>query len=59
MWTYAFVTHNKHDFSNMGGDERHPHPDLADLFADARSIYALALGEVLNTYSPEWMEDVK
>jgi PIN domain len=57
--TYAFVTHNKHDFSKMGSDERQPHPDLADLFADARSIYALALGEVLNSYSPEWMEDVK
>ena len=55
----AFVTHNKHDFSNMGNDERHPHPDLADLFPDGRSIYALALGEVLNAYSPELMEEVK
>jgi hypothetical protein len=57
--TYAFVTHNKHDFSNMAGDEREPHPDLADLFADDESIYALALGEVLNIYAPEWMEEVK
>jgi len=57
--TYAFVTHNKHDFSNMVADERQPHPDLADLFADDKSIYALALGEVLNSYAPEWMEEVK
>jgi hypothetical protein len=57
--TCAFVTHNKHDFSNMGGDERHPHHDLADLFPDAQSTYALALGEVLNGYAPELMEEVK
>jgi PIN domain len=56
---YAFVTHNKHDFSNMGVDERSPHPDLADLFAPANSTYSLAIGEVLNQYAPEWMEEIK
>lgn len=56
---HAFVTHNKHDFSNMGIDERSPHPDLADLFTQANSIYSLAIGEVLNQYAPEWMEEVK
>lgn len=55
----AFVTHNKHDFSNMAGDEREPHPDLAELFASERSTYSLALGEVLNHYAPEWMEELK
>lgn len=45
---YAFVTHNKHDFSNMAGDEREPHPDLADLFAAEYSTYSLAIGEVLS-----------
>jgi hypothetical protein len=53
--TCAFVTHNKHDFSNMAGDERQPHPDLADLFQNSRSIYELALGELLNSYAPESM----
>jgi PIN domain len=57
--TYAFVTHNKHDFSNIAGDERQPHPDLAELFADDKSIYSLALGEVLNRYAPEWMEELR
>jgi hypothetical protein len=57
--TCAFVTHNKHDFSHMGTDERKPHPDFADLFADDRSAYGIALGEVLNAYAPEWMEEVK
>lgn len=55
----AFVTYNKHDFSNMAGDEREPHPDLADLFLPPDSTYALAIGEVLNDYAPEWMEEVK
>ncbi len=44
----AFVTHNKHDFSNPSGDECTPHPDLAELFAGESSTYGLALGEVLH-----------
>ena len=56
---FAFVTYNKHDFSNMAGDEREPHPDLTELFASDRSSYSLAVGEVLNEYAPEWMEEVK
>lgn len=55
----AFITHNKHDFSDMGVDERRPHPDIAELFADNRSRYALALGEILNDHAPEWMEEVR
>lgn len=57
--TCAFVTHNKHDFSNMASDEREPHPDLAELFSDARSVYTLALGEVLNAHAPQLMEEVR
>lgn len=56
---YAFVTHNKHDFSNMGVDERQPHPDFVELFADGKSTYSLALGEVLQQYAPERMEEIK
>ena len=55
----AFVTHNKHDFSNIGVDERQPHPDIADLFAGEQSGYGLALGEVLSNYAPEWMDEVR
>ena len=55
----AFVTHNKHGFSNMAGDEPEPHPDLADLFLPKDSTYALAIGEVLNDYAPKWMEEIK
>lgn len=56
---FAFVTHNKHDFSDMAADERQPHPDLKDLFARAGSTYWLSLGECLNEWAPEYMEDVK
>lgn len=55
----ALVTHNKHEFSNMNADERAPHPDIAELFAPEGSTYAIALGEVLNAYAPEWMEELK
>jgi hypothetical protein len=55
---YAFVTHNKHDFSNMGIDERQPHPDFADYFSSGGSSYSLALGDVLSKFAPEWMDDV-
>jgi hypothetical protein len=57
--SFAFVTHNKHDFSNVGVDERLPHPDIADLFAPPRSTYSLSLGELLNDLAPEWMEDLR
>lgn len=56
---YAFVTHNKHDFSDMARDEREPHPDLAALFTTGQSSYSLAIGEVLNAYAPDFMEEVK
>ena len=49
---YAFVTHNKHDFSDMASDERQLHPDLADLFAAQNPTYSLAIGEILNSYAP-------
>jgi hypothetical protein len=55
----AFVTHNKHDFSDMKSDERMPHPDIAYLFATANSTYSLSLGELLKQYAPEWMEEVE
>ena len=55
----AFVTHNKHDFSAAGGDERKPHADLADLFDGTTSIYSLNLAELLNEWAPDWMEELK
>ena len=44
---FAFVTHNKHDFSLPNGDHKLPHPDLAWLFSKIRSIYCITLQDFL------------
>lgn len=56
---YAFVTHNKHDFSAPTGDERQPHPDLSDLFSSERSIYSVNLNALLNEQAPDWLEELQ
>lgn len=56
---FAFVTHNKHDFSSPTGDERQPHPDLADLFRGDASIYSLNLNVLLNEQAPDWLEELQ
>jgi hypothetical protein len=44
---FAFVTHNKHDFSLPNGDQRVPHPDIATLFSRIRSLYCITLADAL------------
>lgn len=55
---YAFVTHNKHDFSSGSGDERAPHPDIASLFNGSCSTYSVNLNLLLNELVPEWIEEL-
>ncbi len=55
---FAFVTHNKTDFSAVEGDVRLPHPDIADLFGD-RSSYSLNLNTLLNEQAPDWLEELQ
>jgi len=55
---YAFVTHNKHDFSAVHADERTPHPDIAACFGK-RSSYSVNLGELLNAIAPDIVEDIR
>ncbi|MGX1259836.1 PIN domain-containing protein [Sinorhizobium fredii] len=45
---FAFITHNKADFSQEGGDHRQPHSDLVPLFDGKRSIYWTSLADLLN-----------
>jgi hypothetical protein len=40
---YGFVTSNSEDFSAIGGDNRQPHNDLADLFAAENSTFYLGV----------------
>lgn len=49
---FAFVTHNKDDFSEPNGDKRLPHPDIAPLFSRVKSLYFISLKEALSRINP-------
>ena len=40
---FAFVTHNKRDFSIEHGSHKMPHPDFGDLFSRVKSLYFINL----------------
>ena len=44
---FAFVTHNKNDFSAENANQRLPHPDLANVFSKIKSRYFINLAEAL------------
>lgn len=64
---FAFVTHNKHDFSFMNGNQKLPHADLAASFSRIKSMYFINLAECLRRIDPmrvthfmweqEWSEE--
>lgn len=54
---FAFVTHNKHDFSQPNGDHRKPHPDLVPLFSKIRSLYCVTLVDVLRRVDASLLTD--
>lgn len=54
---FAFVTHNKHDFSQLAGDEKLPHADLASGFSKIRSMYFTNLGSCLKKVNPEFVNE--
>lgn len=55
---FAFVTHNKHDFSVVNGNQKLPHPDLAGYFSRIRSLYFINLPELLRRIEPSLVSDV-
>jgi hypothetical protein len=55
---YCFVSANVKDFSAVDGDNRLPHPDIADLFADPRSNYFISLVAGLAHHFPEDFDDM-
>jgi hypothetical protein len=54
---FAFVTHNKHDFSSPK-DERLPHPDFESIFSRSKSIYSIALGATLKKIEPNLVTQI-
>jgi hypothetical protein len=55
---FAFVTHNKSDFSAENGNHKIPHPDLANLFTRIRSLYFISLPETLRRIEPSLVSDL-
>lgn len=49
---FAFVTHNKHDFSFMNGNQKLPHADFAASFSRIKSMYFINLAECLRRIDP-------
>lgn len=64
---FAFVTHNKQDFSLVHGNQKLPHADLAGSFSKIKSMYFINLAECLRRVDPvavsyamleqEWIDD--
>lgn len=55
---YAFVTHNKHDFSLPDGNDKIPHPDFAAIFSKIKSKYYTNLGEAIHRISPALVTEI-
>ncbi len=55
---FAFVTHNKRDFSDTSGDQRCIHPDLAAEFSTESSLYFVTLADCLRHFDPEALDQL-
>jgi hypothetical protein len=56
---YGFVTHNIHDFSERGGDQRLPHSDLAALFDGTTSRYTTSLAALIGQFAEDLIEEIR
>ncbi len=55
---FAFVTHNKNDFSLPNGNDKIPHPDLAMYFSKIKSKYYIKLAEAVHRIKPDLVTDI-
>jgi hypothetical protein len=55
---FAFVTHNKSDFSIENGSHKVPHPDFTGFFSRIRSLYFINLPEALRRVEPSLVSDI-
>ncbi len=54
---FAFVTLNYTDFSQLNGNRKLPHDDIADYFSKRKSRYFVTLGEALATLRSQATKD--
>jgi len=55
---FAFITHNKHDFSDPNGNEKFPHPDFKSYFSKIKSLYFIKLSEALQRIRPDLVSEM-
>jgi PIN domain len=55
---FAFITHNKNDFSVQAGNQKMPHQDFAGMFSRIKSLYFINLAEALRRVDPSVVTDV-
>jgi hypothetical protein len=55
---FAFVTHNKSDFSIENGNHKMPHPDFASFFSRIKSLYFINLTEALRRVEPSLVTNI-
>ena len=55
---FAFVTHNKQDFSLPNGNQKLPHPDLTRHFSRIKSMYFSNLAELLRRIDPSTLSEL-
>ena len=53
---FAFVTHNKNDFSLVGGNQKEPHLDLAAGFSKIKSLYFITLADLIRKIDGIYLE---
>ena len=55
---FAFVTHNKADFSLASGNQKSPHEDIATQFSKIKSMYFINLAECLRRIDPSMVTEL-
>jgi hypothetical protein len=55
---FAFVTHNKTDFSLVSGNQKLPHEDFGSMFSKIKSMYFINLAECLRRIDPSMVTEL-
>lgn len=55
---FAFVSHNRSDFSLPNGNQKLPHPDIAGGFSRIKSLYFINLAECLRRIDPSLVSEL-